>query len=300
MNSEPTEIDDRRLAALLLARAFIEIRFLASPAQVAQNSDSFTDNLERIRFLANLCHNMPAIAHPPPMHLSRRYVVSSRDRAIAERPMTGPWHTAGPAGQAWILQRIKDAGHRWTPPPPIPEYRRGAPSLTIRQKVGLLAGWPVKTPPGRRPLPRQARILKAVDADTIHALYEEAGRLRLGLGKGGPWLRSHLDHDVDHFIFPDPASYYWPDPEAGRPWWQCRVLLRMIDGEQVSNTLAVMPETFIALPSTVGHLRQRQRVMIARGTERDSYLWGREHKPDCSPQSCGFTPGEPDDGLRDR
>lgn len=287
-STDLTEIDDRRLAALLSARAFIEIRFIAGPAQAAREDNSPTANLDHIRFLADLCHNMPTIANPPPIQPTRKNMISSRDRAIAERPMTGPWHTAGPEGQAWILQRIKDAGYRWTPPPPIPEYRKGAPSLSVREHVGLLLGWPVKTPSGRQPLPKQASVLKAVDADTIHALYEEAGRLRLGLGKGGPWLRPHLDQNADHFIFPDPASYYWPDPEAGRAWWQCRVLLRMLDGEQVSNTLAVMPETFTALPSTVGHLRQRQLVKIARGTERDSYLWGRDHQPCCSSQTCGF------------
>ncbi len=80
-----------------------------------------------------------------------------------------------------------------------------------------------------------------MNADTVCALYEEAARLRLGLGAGGPWLRAHMDSDAVHHLVPDPASYYWPDGE--RRWWQCTALLRMSDGEQVTGMLAVLPET---------------------------------------------------------
>ena len=291
-DTAPSEVDDRRLAALLSAQAFIEIRMLAGSGPATRDV-SPTARLERIRFLANLCHNMPGIANPPKMQPVRKGLVSSTDRAMAERPMIWTWHTSGPEGQAWILQQVKEAGHRWTPPPPFPEHRKGAPKLTTRQRVGSLVGWPVRTPSGRRPLPEEARVLKAVDTDTVNALYEEAGRLRLGLGQGSPWLRAHLDQSAEHFIYPDPASYYWPDPKAGRPWWQCRVLLQMIDGERIYSSLAVMPETFTALASNVGRLRQRQLVQIARGTERDSRLWGEDHQDDCSPQACGYTPVEP-------
>ncbi|WP_194926859.1 hypothetical protein [Catenulispora pinisilvae] len=279
------------MAALLSAQAFIEIRVLAG-SNAATRDVSPTVRLERIRFLADLCHNLPGIVNPSKMRPVREGVVGSRNRAMAERPMIWTWHTSGPEGQAWILQKVQEAGYRWTPPPPFPEYRKGAPPLTVRQRVGALAGWPVRTPSGHSPLPRQARVLKAVDADTVHALGKGAGRLRLGLGHGSPWLQAHLDQSAEHFIYPDPAAYYWPAPKAGRPWWQCRVLQRMIDGEQICDSLAVMPQTFTALPPNVGRRRQRQLVQIARGTERDSYLWGRDHRDSCSPQTCGFAPDE--------
>ncbi|MCC5580115.1 hypothetical protein IMZ11_31270 [Microtetraspora sp. AC03309] len=218
--------------------------------------------------------------------------MSRRERAMTERPMSWTWNTAGPEGQAWILERISEDGYRWTPPPPLPTPGKGPALLSTRQRLGLLWGWPVKTPAGRQPLPHQARMLKAVDSAGIYALYEEAGRLRLGLGKASSWLRAHLDPSATHFLFPDPAAYYWPDPDAARRWWQCRVLLQMVDGEQVTRSLAVLPETFIALPSTVSRIRQRRLAQIARATERSTYLWRRDHQTDCSPERCGYVPSE--------
>jgi hypothetical protein len=61
----------------------------------------------------------------------------------------------------------------------------------------------------------------------------------------------------------------------------------MCDGEQVSSMVAVLPETFIALPSTLPRKRQLRLVHVARATERDTYLWGRDHKADCDPLLCG-------------
>lgn len=116
--------------------------------------------------------------------------------------------------------------------------------------------------------------------------------MRLGLGKASPWLYAHLDPDATHYVFPDPASRYWPDPDAGRHWWECRVLVRMIDGEQVDSSLAVLPETFIALTSTVPRLRKRRLALTARLTERDIYLWSRDHESACTPEICGFPPSD--------
>ena len=286
------EANDCSVAALLAYEALVEIRILAGPVHARLGDLSPTDTLERIRFLANLCHNMPLITRAPAIRPSRRGVVSERERAMAERPMSWTWNTAGPEGQRWILNRLEEAGRRWTPPPPLPTPRKGVPSLTACQRVRLLTGWPVKTPSGREPLPRQSRLLKAADAETINALFEEAGRLRLGLGQGSPWLRAHVDAGATHFVFPDPASYYWPNPDAGRLWWQCRVLLQMVDGEQVSTSVSVLPETFTALPSTVSRFRQRVLVHIARATQRDTGLWARDHEAACSPQQCGYAPVE--------
>jgi hypothetical protein len=156
--------------------------------------------------------------------------------------------------------------------------------------LSVLWGWPVKAPFGHRRLPREGRVLKAVNSDTVNRLHQEADRLRLGLGKDSPWQRAHVDPDATHYLFPDPASWYWPSKKIR--WWECQLLLQKIDGEQVRDSLAVLPETFAALPSNVPCRRQRRLVLIARSIERDSYLWAQDHKPHCSPEQCGYGPAE--------
>lgn len=292
---------DRYVAALLAARAFIEIRYLAWNAQQPPEDQPTDDVLEHIRFLADLCHNLPAITRPRQWRPSRRAApLSRREQAMNDRPMSWTWNTASPEGQAWMLLHIEQDGLRWTPPPLLPVHRRRSPSLTLRQETGALLGrWPVKPPAGERPLPPEANVLKALDSNSMCALYEEAERLRLGLGKGGPWLKAHLAPDGIHYLVPDPASYYWPgrpDGQGGKiRWWQCTALLRMYDGEQVSGMIAVLPETFTALPSSLLPREQRRLVHLARATERDTYLWGRDHEAECDPQVCGYTPEATDD-----
>lgn len=285
---------DRDIAALLAARAFIEIRHLAGSA-LHESGVSPEETLVRIRFLANLAHNLPGVARPRPATPSRLGTgPGRREQAMAARSMTGVWHTAGPKGQAWILRHIEQAGRTWTPPPPLPARRKGPSPMTPWQRAGLLLGrWPVRTPAGRRPLPAAANVLKPLDTETLCALYDAARRLRLGLGGGGPWLRAHLDPDGVHYLLPNPASYYWPgtsvsDGEIG--WWQCTALLRMRDGEQVSGMVAVLPETFTALRSTLPRRQQLRLAHRARSTERDAYLWGRDHKAECTPEFCGYAP----------
>ena len=285
-----SEIDDRELAALLAASALVEIRYLAGSAQRTPEDYPPADALERIRFLADIVHNMPLIANPSTRRPAGGKAPSRSERAMRARPMSWTWNTSEPDARAWITQHVEEVGRRWTPPPPLPIPRTGVPALTTRQRIALLAGWPVKTPPGRLPLPSQAHVLKALDSEAVLTLREEARHLRLGTGADGPWLRAHLDPAGTHFLFPDPADHYWPAPEVERGWWQCTLLLRMTDGEQVTGMLAVLPETFLALPSTVPRLRQRRLARIARATERDIYLWGRSHRAACDPQRCGYPP----------
>ncbi|GHJ47028.1 hypothetical protein Cs7R123_43700 [Catellatospora sp. TT07R-123] len=287
---------DRRVAALLAARAFVEIRALAGSAHRASQTSSPAEDLERIRFLANLCHNLPGITQPSRWRPSRTgSAPSSREQAMARRPMGWTWHTAGPEGRAWMLSHIRQYHPTWTPPPALPTARAEALPLTLGQRLGvLLRRWPVQTPAGREPLPAQSQVLKALDSAAICELYAEAGRRRLGLGKGGPWLPAHLDPDGVHYVVPDPASYYWPGNGDGRDgkiaWWQCSVLLRMRNGEQVSGMVAVMPETFAALPSTLARTQQLRLFHRVRSIERDLYLWSRDHKAECDPQRCGYDP----------
>ncbi|MGW9423894.1 hypothetical protein ACWGSU_21370 [Streptomyces koyangensis] len=285
---------DRDVAALLAAMAFIEIRHLAGSAGREPGGHS-EKTLDHLRFLADLCHNLPGVARPRPSTPSRPGASpGSWRRATAARPMTWVWNTAGPKGQAWILRHVEQAGRTWTPPPPLPEARRGPSPMTPRQWVAFLLGrWPVRTPAGRRPLPAEANVLKPLDTETICALHDEARRLRLGLGGGEPWLRAHLDRDGVHHLLPDPAAYYWPGTPVGDTpigWWQCTALLRMRDGEQVRTMVAVLPESFTALPSTLSRRQQLRLAHRARSTERDTYLWGREHEAECAPEVCGYVP----------
>ncbi|AZM47261.1 hypothetical protein DMB38_16970 [Streptomyces sp. WAC 06738] len=281
------EVGDRELAALLADEALMEMRSVARRARVSADGDAPAEAVVRLGEAADFCRDMLLVSRSSSRRPFRS-TPSRRQRAMAKRPMSYRWQTYGPERRAWILDHVERAGLRWTPPPPLPTPRKGPPTLGLRQRLAMLAGWPVRTPPGRRRLPRRARVLKAVDSGTLRALYEEAEHRRLGLGKGGAWLDTHLMSDATHFLFPDPADYYWPDPDAGRPWWQCRVLLRMVDGEQVNGLLAVMPETYVALPSTVPRPRQHLIARTARLTERDTYLWGRDHKAGCGPGTCGY------------
>lgn len=158
------EVDDRRVAGLLAYHALIEIRSSAGEPRRQPETASTDQVLERIRFLADLAHNLPLVARPqgrwrPP----RPALISRRDRAMQTRPMSWTWNTTGAPGREWMLRHIAQAGYRWTPPPPLPTPRKDAAAWNLRQRFRVLAGWPVRTPPGRQPLPRQARILKALD-----------------------------------------------------------------------------------------------------------------------------------------
>lgn len=293
MLADMSEIDDdARVARQLLYDALIEIRYLAAWSKRAPEEQPPAEALEQIHFLADLVHNLPSIARGSgkrPRQPRDTKPPSRRMQAMEARPMSWTWFTSSPEKQAWITEHLEAAELQWTPPPPLPTPRKGIPELTIRQRISVLAGWPVKTPPGCKPLPRQALVLKALDTEAYLALCQEASRRRLGWGGYSPWLRAHVDPDATHYIVPDPADYYWPDPPS-RSWWQCKVILRMSDGEQVNGGLAVMPQTFLALPSTVPRRQQRRLALSARLIERDTYLWSRGHKAECTPQRCGYAP----------
>lgn len=156
---------DRDMAALLAARAFVEIRRLAADA-LGSHNDSHDEVLDRIRFLADLCHNMPGVARSPFWQPSRWGVSGdSDDRAMAERPLSWTWNTASPRGQAWMLDHIEEDGRAWSPPPPLPEPRKDPLPMTLWQRTGLLLGrWPVRAPLGHKPLPAEANFLKALEA----------------------------------------------------------------------------------------------------------------------------------------
>lgn len=64
----------------------------------------------------------------------------------------------------------------------------------------------------------------------------------------------------------------------------------MSDGEKITSMIAVLPETFTALPSDLPRRQQLRLDHLARATERDTHLWRGDHKAECSPQHCGYIP----------
>lgn len=141
-HGEGRRIDDAEAAAVLAGRALVEIRYLAGPVQPPrERADGET--LDRIRFLADLCHNMPALTRTGRGWRAGR----------GARPMAWTWNTASPEGQALILEWIEQAGYRWTPPPALPAARKRLPRRTARQRVGALTGRPAAAPSGRKRRP---------------------------------------------------------------------------------------------------------------------------------------------------
>ncbi|MEV7116875.1 hypothetical protein [Kitasatospora griseola] len=271
------QIDDRELAAFLAGEALMEIRILArrpTPQDVPSG-----ETVDRIKELATFSHEMLAVSRTVRRRPSGR-PPTRREQAMADRPMCYPWHTSSPERRAWILDRIDRFGLRWTPPPPIPVTRKGVQDSG--RGLGFLVGWPVKTPAGRRPLPRSARVLKALDGEALIALRGE--------DEYGGWLRAHLAPGATHFLLPDPADHAWPAGGAGR--WRCRLLLRMADEEQVTGWAEVRTEDFVALPSNVPRPRQRRLARIACLTERDTYLWAEDHRAEAKRQDCGCEPAD--------
>lgn len=87
----------------------MEIRSLASRRPSWDRTSE--ENLDRIRFLADMCHNLPATGMARSRRLGR-----ARSR---QRPMSWTWNTTGPDGQALMLQWIEEAECCWTPPPKL-------------------------------------------------------------------------------------------------------------------------------------------------------------------------------------
>ncbi|MCQ8773059.1 hypothetical protein [Streptomyces telluris] len=139
------EISDTELAAFLAHEALLAIRVLARRAKMSPHENSSAEVIEQINELAEFCSDMQAAATPRPRRPSRgRPIPSRREQAMHDRPMIYPWNAAGEERRAWILGRIDEAGYQWTPPPALPAPRKDMPPLSLRQRLSLRFGWPVK------------------------------------------------------------------------------------------------------------------------------------------------------------
>jgi hypothetical protein len=240
---------DRVLARHLAYLAFIEIRSTAGGPTRTPAKSTPAEALAHVRFLADLCHNLPLGDGRRPDR-SRTRPLSRREVAMRERPMSWTWNTAGPQGRAWILAHVAKLNLDWTPPPPLPTPYVVLPPFTLRQRMRFLTRWPVGVPRGQR-------MLKVYE--TAHS----------------PELAGLIDPAAEHYVFPDPSPY-----DGRRAELLCRLLLRMVDGAEITSHVRLAPEVFAALPSTVPFWRQRLLAHRARLIERDLGLWMRD-------QDCG-------------
>jgi hypothetical protein len=126
------KIDDAGAAAVLAGRALVEIRFAAG--RRPSWDPMTTENLARIRFLADMCHNLPSVA-------ATRHAARPRS---SRRPMSWTWNTSGPEAQALMLEWITDAGGEAAATP------RGAPAQGTGHGCDLLNSRRGGTAPRRR------------------------------------------------------------------------------------------------------------------------------------------------------
>jgi hypothetical protein len=106
------EIDDRELAALLAAHALIEIRYLASTADRSPAEVSPEEALRRIRFLADLAHNLPLAAGNRPADGTarwRRGRWAGHGRPAARRDRPG---SAAVSSRPVARGHLRPAAHR--------------------------------------------------------------------------------------------------------------------------------------------------------------------------------------------
>ena len=271
---------DLVLAGELIAAATLEIRTTASRARHYPDRIPPENALARIHSLADMCLRLRLQRPHRPSRRQRGSVAGSTfllKRANWERPMTEAWYFSGPDTRTWILEFLDRNGFDWEPPPPVPEpvHNFGVPLLTIRDHFRALTGWPVQAPDGKAEVLPGFAVLKAVDTDTVCALF--ADEVSRGRHFDVAWLRANLDPNATNFLVPDPPSdAHWPKPDS--PLWHCRLLLRMVDGELLTVSLTVIPETFIALPSTLTRMRQRRLVLGMRRLPRHLELWRRDRE----------------------
>jgi hypothetical protein len=105
MKRSRRETEDWFAGVFLQRMAILEIRAMAGrrrPIGIWPDDDY----VACIRWLANLCDNMPCTPRPRPWWR----------RKSTERRFAYAWDVAGPLGQRWIVETLASNGLTWTPP----------------------------------------------------------------------------------------------------------------------------------------------------------------------------------------
>ena len=247
-----------RAAKRLMWQAFIEIRTLA---YTAKHEEDPARALERIRLLADACHNLPGvIGRRPP-------------RPGDADPFIGPWRH--PREHDWMARVLKsaDLDTAWLDAAP-----RQPPAVAPAERPRLARG-------GIR-LPRSLREYTSVDTAMLRSLVDEAleagspldarqAHLRLLLAHAAPEGR-HLLRAIRAGERPVPAS-------SGLTEFRC--LAQMNDRAVIAFRPRLRREALAVIPCHLSPARQLWlAASIPQRHERDAYLWFRAHQktlPDC-------------------
>lgn len=248
-----------RAAKRLMSQALLEIRALA---YTAKDKEDPAEALERIRLLADACHNLPG-------------VIGRRPPAPGEiDPFIGPWRH--PHEHGWMARTLKSTGlgTAWldaaprTPPVRAPVER---PRLT----------------PGGWRLPRSLGEYTSVDTATLRSLVSEAMEIGSPPKARLVYLRSLLTHAAPQGRHLLRAIRLGERPAlASNGLTEFRCLMQMNDQTVIACRLRLRSEALTAIPRRLSPVRQLWlTASTPRRHERDYYLWTRQHRtalPDCS------------------
>lgn len=248
-----------RAAKRLMSQAFIEIRTLAHTAKDKEDS---ADALERIRLLADTCHNLPGvIGRRPP-------------RPGDADPFIGPWRN--PREHNWMARVLQSAGMdtAWLDTAP-----RWPPVLLAPVERPRLARGGIR-------LPRSLQEYASVDTSTLRSLVTEA----LEAGPPPEARRKYLRLLLAH-VAPEGRHLLRAIRPSERPTLaangltEFRCLAQMNDQAVIAFRPRLRSEALAVIPHRLSPVRQ---LWLAASTprrhERDDYLWVRAHQrimPDC-------------------
>jgi hypothetical protein len=241
-----------------MSQAFIEIRTLA---YTAKDKEDPADALERIRLLADACHNLPGvIGRRPP-------------RPGDVDPFIGPWRH--PREHNWMARVLKstDLDTAWLDTAP-----RWPPVLAPVERPRLARG-------GIR-LPRSLREYTSVDTTAFRSLVNEACEAGSPPEARQAYLRLLLAH-----VAPEGRHLLRAIRPGERPTLasngltEFRCLVRMNDQAVIAFRPRLRSEALTAIPRRLSPVRQLWlTASTPRRHERDDYLWIRAHQralPDC-------------------
>jgi hypothetical protein len=247
-----------RAAKRLMSQAFMEIRALAYGAE---GTGDPAGALDRIRLLADACHNLPgAIGRRPP--------------APGEAdPFVGPWRK--PREHDWMARNLKAANldaswldaAPWTPPVLVPVERPRLARGGIR-------------------FPRSVREYTSVDTATLRSLVNDAQETGDPPTARQAYLRSLLAHAAPegrHLLRAIRPGERPALASSGVTEFRC--LMRMNDQAVIAFRPRLRSQALAAVPRRLSIARQLwHSAGTPRGHEQDAYLWTRQHQaaqPDC-------------------